>query len=129
MSKIDLPGRHHLDAITSERWAASDQNRWTPQLQYARAASSESAVKSKPWMVHGRRPVSGGTNDRRLIRDQHRRGAQPKGGNGGGAQAGQGGVVIATHVLVVPSRPTARTPRAWLTPPSAVCRQRGPNRH
>ena len=43
MSKIDLPGRHRLDAITSERWTASDQNRWTPQLQYARAASSESA--------------------------------------------------------------------------------------
>ncbi len=46
MSKIDLPGRHHLDAITSERWAASDQNRWTPQLQYAQAASSESAMKT-----------------------------------------------------------------------------------
>jgi hypothetical protein len=47
MSKIDLPGRHHLDAITSERWTASDKNRWTPQLQYARAASSESTLIGK----------------------------------------------------------------------------------
>jgi hypothetical protein len=44
MSQIDLPRRHHLDAIASERWTASDQNRWTPQLRYARAASLESAI-------------------------------------------------------------------------------------
>jgi hypothetical protein len=44
MSQIDLPRRHHLDAIASERWTASDQNRWTPQLRYARAASLESAL-------------------------------------------------------------------------------------
>ena len=43
MSQIDLPRRHHLDAIASERWTASDQSRWTPQLRYARAASLESA--------------------------------------------------------------------------------------
>ena len=43
MSQIDLPRRHHLDAITSERWTASDQNRWTPQVRYARTASLESA--------------------------------------------------------------------------------------
>jgi transposase len=43
MSQIDLPRRHHLDAITSERWTASDQNRWTPQIRYARTASLESA--------------------------------------------------------------------------------------
>ena len=45
MSQIDLPRRHHLDAIASERWTASDQNRWTPQLRYARAASLESAIR------------------------------------------------------------------------------------
>jgi DNA replication protein DnaC len=28
-----LPRRHHLDAITSERWTASDQNRWTPSVR------------------------------------------------------------------------------------------------
>jgi hypothetical protein len=27
MVKIDLPGRHRLDAITSEPWTASDWNR------------------------------------------------------------------------------------------------------
>ena len=45
MSQIDLPRRHHLDAITSERWTASDQNRWTPSVRYARTASLESALK------------------------------------------------------------------------------------
>src|SRR6476620_9830599 len=54
MSKIDLPGRHHLDAITSERWTASDWNRWTPQLQYARAASSESARAPRTHIAWGR---------------------------------------------------------------------------
>ena len=37
MSQIDLPRRHHLDAITSERWTASDQNRWTPSVRYDRS--------------------------------------------------------------------------------------------
>ena len=45
MSQIDLPRRHHLDAITSERWTASDQNRWTPSVRYARTASLESALR------------------------------------------------------------------------------------
>src|SRR3984885_5418336 len=44
MSQIDLPRRHHLDAITSERWTASDQNRWTPSVRYDRTASLESAA-------------------------------------------------------------------------------------
>src|ERR1700689_1344542 len=44
MNQIDLPRRHHLDAITSERWTASDQNRWTPSVRYDRTASLESAV-------------------------------------------------------------------------------------
>src|ERR1700733_9265789 len=44
MNQIDLPRRHHLDAITSERWTASDQNRWTPSVRYARTASLESAI-------------------------------------------------------------------------------------
>jgi hypothetical protein len=46
MSQIDLPRRHHLDAITSERWTASDQNRWTPSVRYAWTASLESAVQA-----------------------------------------------------------------------------------
>ena len=41
MSQIDLPRRHHLDAIESERWTASDQNRWTPPVRYAWTASLE----------------------------------------------------------------------------------------
>ena len=45
MSQIDLPRRHHLDAITSERWTASDQNRWTPSVRYDRTASLESALQ------------------------------------------------------------------------------------
>ena len=41
MSQLDLTVIT-LDAITSERWTASDWNRWTPQVQYAWTASSES---------------------------------------------------------------------------------------
>ena len=47
MSQIDLPRRHHLDAITSERWTASDQNRWTPSVRYDRTASLESARRAE----------------------------------------------------------------------------------
>jgi hypothetical protein len=41
-----------VNAITSERWTASDQNRWTPSVRYARTASLESALESgctTPW--------------------------------------------------------------------------------
>ena len=58
MSQIDLPRRHHLDAITSERWTASDQNRWTPSVRYARTASLESAMIASG--VSLRRSVSPG---------------------------------------------------------------------
>src|SRR5579859_472831 len=44
MSQIDLPRRHHLDAIISEQWTGSDQNRWTPSVRYAWTASLESAL-------------------------------------------------------------------------------------
>jgi pimeloyl-ACP methyl ester carboxylesterase len=53
MSQIDLPRRHHLDAITSERWTASDQNRWTPSVRYARTASLESALGYKTLVLQG----------------------------------------------------------------------------
>jgi hypothetical protein len=55
MSQIDLPRRHHLDAITSERWTASDQNRWTPSVRYAWTASLESADHLNCGRPRGRR--------------------------------------------------------------------------
>jgi hypothetical protein len=53
MSQIDLLRRHYLDAITSERWTASDWNRWTPQVRYAWTASLESAAWPRAMSFHG----------------------------------------------------------------------------
>src|SRR5260370_27693311 len=53
MSQIDLLRRHYLDAITSERWTASDWNRWTPQVRYAWTASLESAARAHAMSFHG----------------------------------------------------------------------------
>jgi hypothetical protein len=58
MSQIDLPRRHHLDAIPSERWTASDQNRWTPQVRYARTASLEIRNEREETLVFGQENVS-----------------------------------------------------------------------
>ena len=50
---VDPLRRHYLDAITSERWTASDWNRWTPQVRYAWTASLESAAWAHAMSFHG----------------------------------------------------------------------------